>query len=332
MANQFNGKSSPRFWNAVLGLFAGTTLIIGLGAVGVSALFFYSQTANEPRPSRTGLANHDGGIPVSSLPKDPTPVLVSTISLPTLTKTITLTPFQPVDNTPTPTNTPTSTPTPTSTSTSTPTSTATPTPSNTPTNTPVPATATPADGLPYEASVSGVVGFAQALPLSCEARSAVDWAHYFGVSIRELDFLHALPATDNPNTGFVGDPHNARGQIPPASYGVHPPPVAAKLRDYGIPAQAYAGYSWQDIRHQIADHRPVIAWVIGDVWAGFKGQQYTASDGETIIVAPYEHTVIITGYSPEYVTVVDNDMVYRVPIPRFIDSWGVLGNLVIVSQ
>jgi uncharacterized protein YvpB len=263
---------------------------------------------------------------------DSTSALVFTITLTTGTKTITRTPFQPVTYTPTRTITPTSTATPTPTATSTTTPTATPTPTFTPTSTPVPATATPSDGLPSETYISGVVGYSQALPLTCEARSAVDWARFFGISIRELDFQYALPVTDNPNTGFVGDPRNGRGQVPPASYGVYPPPVAALLRSYGVPAQSYAGYDWQDIRREIAAGRPVIAWVIGNVWSGYSGQVYTASDGETVVVAPYEHTVIVIGYSPNSVTVVDNELVYTVPLARFLDSWGVLGNLIMVSQ
>jgi uncharacterized protein YvpB len=323
MAAQPRRQSPPRFWNAVLGLLAGIALVACLGAVGVAALFFYTQTANAS--PFFGQPVRGSGIPVSSFPKVSTPGRKTT-------GTPTRTPFQPALNTPTATRTPTPTPTRTPTATPTNSPTVTPTQTSTPTITPVPATATPSDGLPEEASVYGVVGYPQALPLSCEARSAVDWARYFGISIRELDFQNALPVTDNPNTGFVGDPHDGRGQIPPASYGVHPPPVAALLTSYGVPSQGYAGYTWQDIRREIAAGRPVIAWVIGNVWSGSVGRSYTASDGETIIVAPYEHTVIITGYTSDSVFIIDNDLVYRVALTRFLDSWGVLGNLVVVAQ
>jgi uncharacterized protein YvpB len=334
MSTQHSRQSTPRFWKAFLGLLAGMALVACLGAGGVAALFFITQSADLSQISFPGRANRGSGIPVSSLPKSNNPVLIPTIALSFQAKTITLTPFQPVANTSTPTNTPTPTSTPTPTPTATPTNTSTATPTQTPTatDTPVPPTETPSDGLPEEAYVGGVVGYAQTLPLSCEARSAVDWARFFGVSIRELDFQYALPLTDNPNTGFVGDPRDERGQLPPASYGVHAPPVANLLQTYGIPAQGYAGYAWQDVRREIAAGRPVIAWVIGHVWSGYIGRSYTASDSETVTVASYEHTVIITGYTPDSVTVVDNDLVYDVPLARFLDSWGVLGNLVVVSQ
>jgi uncharacterized protein YvpB len=121
-------------------------------------------------------------------------------------------------------------------------------------------------------------GVAQSLSLSCEARSAVDWADFWGVSIRERKFLSKLPRSDNPDTGFVGNPSDAWGQIPPHSYGVHAEPVAALLRDYGLQAEARRGMQWDELRSEIAAGRPVIVWVIGQVWRGTP-VKYTASDG-----------------------------------------------------
>jgi uncharacterized protein YvpB len=241
----------------------------------------------------------------------------------------TSTPFQPVTNTPTRT----ASPTPTATDTPTPTPTETPAPTNTPepTDTPQPTdTSSPDDLLPEAAYVGGVTGYAQTLPLSCESRSAVDWARYFGVSIGELDFQYALPVTDNPNTGFVGNPRGGRGNIPPASYGVHAPPVAALLRAYGLNAQNRSGMSLNDLRREIAAGRPVIVWVIGDLWMGY-GVSYTASDGETLTVAAYEHTVIVTGYSAWGIQVVDGNQYFSASIEQFLASWGVLGNMGVVN-
>ncbi len=250
--------------------------------------------------------------------------------------TRTRTPFQPQTwtATPTPTPTPTETPTPTPTATST--STPTPTPTETavptatltavPTNTLAPA---PTGSLPEEASIQGVAGYAQALPLSCESRSAVDWARFFGKEIDELDFQYKLPFTQNPNTGFVGDPRAERGMIPPNAYGVHARPVAKLLRAYNVPAHAYQGMSWEALRAEIAAGRPVIAWVIGDVWTGYRSRVYTAPDGEKVTVAAFEHTVIVTGYSPSSVTVVDGNLRLSVPLEQFLGSWKTLGNMAI---
>jgi uncharacterized protein YvpB len=179
--------------------------------------------------------------------------------------------------------------------------------------------------LPDEASVNGVHGYPQTLSLSCESRSAVDWARFFGREIGELEFLGGLPRSDNPEVGFVGNPNGWPGQIPPGPYGVHAAPVAALLRAYGIPAIDERGFRWDEVRGEIASGQPVIVWVIGSVLPGV-GVPYTASDGQTVIVAPMEHTVIVVAYSPYSVAVVDNHFVYSVPIERFLASWGVLGN------
>ena len=129
------------------------------------------------------------------------------------------TPFQPL---PTDTPTPTPTLTPTSTATFTPTPTPTPLPTNTPrpTNPPI-ATATSSDGLPIEYIIRGIVGHAQSNSLSCEARSASDWAAFYGISTSESSIQSALPSSDDPEVGFVGSPNGIEGQLPPNSYGVH---------------------------------------------------------------------------------------------------------------
>jgi uncharacterized protein YvpB len=233
--------------------------------------------------------------------------------------TPTRTPFRPVRYT----RTPTKTPLPTHTT----------TPTQTPTNTspPPPPPPPPAPELPDQASVSGVVGHPQSLGLSCEARSAVDWAGFFGWNIGEMEFLGGLPRTDNPETGFVGSPSGAWGQVPPGAYGVHAAPVAALLRAYGIPAEDHRGLSWEDLREEISAGKPVVVWVIGGIWQGY-AVDYTPSDGATVRVAPFEHTVIVTGYSASSVSIVDNHLYYDVPVDRFLSSWSVLGNQAVTYE
>lgn len=241
--------------------------------------------------------------------------------------TVSATPFQPLPtDTPTPTSTPTNTSTPTLTNT--PTATATDTPQ--PTNTPVP-TDPPADGLPLSASVDGVVGYAQSHNLTCEARSAVDWARFYGISIDEMEFQYALPLSENPENGFVGDVDDSLGQIPPNSYGVHAEPVARALRDFGVDAAAVKGYSFDELKQRIADNDPVLVWVIGNVWYG-SPVEYTAPDGNTVTVAHFEHTAIVTGYDEYGVTLVDNNLVYWRSTSAFLSSWSVLGNMAIIAD
>jgi len=238
------------------------------------------------------------------------------------------TPFQPL---PTDTPTPTNTPTPTPTFTPTPTATNTPLPTNTPkpTSTRIPATPTSSDGLPVAYTVYGVVGHSQSQSLSCEARSASDWADYYGISVSESAIQSSYASTDNPEIGFVGSPNGAEGQLPPNDYGVHAEPVASILRSYGASATAIKGLSYYQLRQQIADGNPVIAWVVGNVWNG-SPVSYTSSDGATTTVARYEHTVIVIGYDAYGVTIVDGSMTYWRSKSDFLNSFSVLGNMAVI--
>ncbi len=190
-----------------------------------------------------------------------------------------------------------------------------------------------AEDLPTDVFISGVSGHAQSHSLSCEARSAVDWAAFFGVDVSEGDLLDKLPRSDDPETGFVGSLDGAWGMIPPHSYGVHPPPVAAVLRAYGLAAQERQGMSWDDLRAELAGGRPVIVWIIGQMWNGLP-IQYTAGDGQKTVVASFEHTMIAIGYSPTQIHVIDaySGQAQTYPISAFQASWAVLGNRAIVSE
>lgn len=237
----------------------------------------------------------------------------------TVTSTIEFskTPFQVVTSTYT--NTPTRTKTPTHTPSQTPSSTPTLVPTITP---------TPTETLAAQASIKGIFGFGQLLPLSCEARSAADWARYFGFEIREMDFMSRLPRSADPDLGFVGDPYGGWGQIPPNPYGVHAPPIAQTLRSYGLKAEARRNLSWEQLQAEIIADRPVIVWVTGHVEPG-KGVQIEI-DGITRTVARYEHTVILIGYDPQYVTILDGKQVYQRSIATFLNSWAALENMAVV--
>jgi uncharacterized protein YvpB len=247
------------------------------------------------------------------------------ISLADFVATQTPTPFQPRLYTPTITSTPTATPTFTPTHTPTATPTTTPTVTPTSTETPLP-TATPL--IPVEAYISGFNGFPQTYNLSCEARSASDLARFFGVEFSELAFLWALPASDNPNKGFVGKVTDPLGGLPPNGYGVHAAPVADLLKALGLPVTARYGMSFESLQMEIAAGRPVMIWAIRDL--GYSPPlEYLSSDGEVSIVARYEHTFIVIGYGADTVTVEDNGLIYRFSTQQFLSSWGVLGYMAI---
>jgi uncharacterized protein YvpB len=185
--------------------------------------------------------------------------------------------------------------------------------------------------LPVELYIKNIYGRLPAFSLSCESRSAVDWAAYFGVQINEINFLQGLPSSDNPDKGFVGNVHGAWGQIPPRDYGVHAKPVAKLLRAYGLNAKAVRGMTWDVLRLEIASGRPVIAWVIGHVGLGTP-VPYMATDGHETVVSRFEHTVIVIGYTDHRVTVLDGGWVYSRRLNDFLDSWNVLGNMAVILE
>jgi uncharacterized protein YvpB len=157
----------------------------------------------------------------------------------------------------------------------------------------------------------------------------VDWAAYFGYKIDEITFFDGLPVSDNPDKGFVGNVHAAWGGTPPDAYGVHAEPVAALLQDFGLDAQAIREMTWDELRAEISQGRPVIVWVVGRVGEGTP-IAYTASNGEETTVARFEHTVILTGYNQYEVTVQDGYWTYSRLTRDFLASWRVLGNMAIV--
>ena len=198
-----------------------------------------------------------------------------------------------------------------------------PTPSPTPVN------------LPPNAYVAGMTGQDQQLDLDCESRSAVDWAKHYGFNLNEIHFLNHLPRSDDPKVGFVGDPDGTWGNIPPNDYGVHAPPVAGLLRDYGLSAIAFKSLRWDDLRSQIASGNPVIVWIIGDDSLNIVNgtpHYYTASStGDLTIVAPYEHTVILIGYSPSDVTILNGSHFMDIPTIQFLDSWSALDFMAVIN-
>jgi uncharacterized protein YvpB len=295
-----NAMTSPRFWNALTGLTLGAT---GLVAAVTVWLLWAPAPASPAATLPPALPSHS-----------PMPAVL--LQLPVGGPAALAYPTLP------PAWTATLTPEPTSTRTPRPTATSTLTPSATPTLTSTPT-------LPVGARILNISGRRQALSLSCEARSAADWAAYFGIGIDEKEFLSRLPMSDDPEVGFVGDPNGDWGYIPPSPYGVYAGPVASLLQTYGAKAQAVRGLSWDDLRKEIISNRPVIVWIVGHVAEGTP-MLYTAQDGHTTTVAYYEHTVIVTGYSETRVYVLDGENTYSRPQDVFMGSWSVLGNMAIL--
>ena len=184
--------------------------------------------------------------------------------------------------------------------------------------------------IPSSAIIDGFVGNPQSYNLDCETRSAVDWATYFGFTIDAFEFLTNLPKSDDPNEGFVGNYWDERGQLPPSGYGVYQEPVAALLRSYGVPAVGYKNTTWEQVKYEIASGRPVIVWVAGNTEVA-TAQYYTPSNGNTTMVVPYQHTVVVLGYDTNTVTLQDGKMRYQRDLNTFLASWKTLENRAIIA-
>lgn len=197
-----------------------------------------------------------------------------------------------------------------------------------PTLTPSPTLPPP---MPAQYYIDDITGHKQFFPIGCEASTAVDWAAYFGTIINEFEFQYRLPLSDNPEKGFVGGVGGPWGQVPPYSYGVHAAPVAALLEEYGLNARAVKGMTLEEVKAQVSADKPVIAWVIGNVVGGIPFE-YVDLQLESVIVAAYEHTVIITGYNQDKIRYMNNGRFYETPSAVFLNSWGVLGYLAVVRQ
>ncbi len=226
--------------------------------------------------------------------------------------------------TPSPTSMPTpmQTPTRAASATHAPTITQTSAPSPTPTLTPY-ASPTP---IPEEFYIKNISGHRQYFSIGCEASVAVDWAAYYDVKINEFEFQYRLPVSDNPDIGFVGSVDSPWGQVPPYGYGVHAKPVADLLTAYGLPAVGVKGATLEQIKELVAAGNPVIAWVIGNVVGGIP-YEYTDKQGNKVLVAAYEHVVIVIGYREGTIRYMTNGRKYESPEDNFLNSWGVLGNM-----
>ncbi len=186
--------------------------------------------------------------------------------------------------------------------------------------------------LPPSAMILGITGHEQTYELGCEASAAVDWAGYYDVLIYESTFQFELPLSDNPELGFVGNvTTDGWGQIPPDAYGVHAPPVAELLRKYGLPAVAVKGMTLEDVKAELAEGDPIIVWVIGNMVYSSPVKVYD-KEGTAVMVAPYEHVVILVGYDETTITYINNGFFYSVPTDVFLTSWGVLGNMAVIHD
>lgn len=179
--------------------------------------------------------------------------------------------------------------------------------------------------------IHNISGHKQVYSLGCEASAAFDWANYFGVSFYEFDFQVSLPLSDNPDYGYVGDVNSVWGQIPPYAYGVHSGPVADQLVEFGLPARSVRNYTLDEVKQKLSESKPIIVWVIGNMEYS-EPVEYIDKQGRSVMVAPYEHVVILTGYNETSIRYMTNGKFYDIPTEVFLSSWSVLGNMAVIHD
>jgi uncharacterized protein YvpB len=184
--------------------------------------------------------------------------------------------------------------------------------------------------LPEEVYISGVVGHRQVRPLSCEARSAVDLAAFWGVVVEEQVFFDALPRSDNPHEGFVGNVDDPPGTLPPGGYGVYAHPIANTLRRYGLDAHAHRWLGLLGLKEELAAGRPVVVWATYRMLRP-EVASWVAADGSVSIIVQWEHTFIAIGYDADGVYLVDayDAQTCYYPNDQFIPAWMQLNEMAV---
>ena len=130
--------------------------------------------------------------------------------------------------------------------------------------------------------------------LSCESSAASMVAQYHGVDLSESEVLAALPLHDNPHRGFRGNVDGPTGGI--QDYGVYAGPILEILHAQGLGAWSVIG-GLDGIKAAIARRNPVVAWVTYD--CQLSSPTTETIDGEAVILVPWQHVVVVTGYNPE---------------------------------
>jgi uncharacterized protein YvpB len=172
--------------------------------------------------------------------------------------------------------------------------------------------------------------------LSCESGAAAMAAQYHGVPVSESEILNALPLHENPHVGFRGNVDGPYGGL--EDYGVYAKPIRQVLMGLGLQAEHFEG-GIEEIKHQIRQGRPVIAWVTYGFRPAVGLQAPTqmmlsgaAGEIEPVTMVPYEHAILIVGYNQQGLWINDPYDGTRtfVPADEFRRSFAYLGDMALV--
>jgi LysM repeat protein len=169
--------------------------------------------------------------------------------------------------------------------------------------------------------LSGLPVFRQSLPLSCEAAALSMVTAYYGRQVSEWVFVEQMPYHPNPHRGFRGDMNGTFGGTD--DYGVYAEPLVPLLERYGFHAQVvYAHGDAGLLRAEIERGRPMVVWMtnLASVQPRLTGEHA----GETFVLVPEEHVVVVYGYDQDWVYVADpgDGQTRAFAWGDFLRSWG----------
>jgi uncharacterized protein YvpB len=130
--------------------------------------------------------------------------------------------------------------------------------------------------------------------LSCESSAASMVAQYYGLDVSEDDVLSSLPLNDNPHLGFRGNVDGPTGGL--EDYGVYAEPIMAILNSRGLQASPVTG-GLDGIKLAVSHGHPVIAWVTYHCLPSTPVE--TTIGGQSVVLVPNQHVVVVTGYNTE---------------------------------
>ena len=169
--------------------------------------------------------------------------------------------------------------------------------------------------------LKGLPVFRQSLPLSCEAAALSMVTAYYGRQVSEWVFIESMPYHPNPHRGFRGDMNGIFGGTD--DYGVYAEPLVPLLEQVGFRAQVVYAHGDADVlKAEIERGRPVVVWMtnLASVQPRLTGEYA----GETFVLVPQEHVVVVYGYDQDWVYVADpgDGQTRAFAWEDFLRSWG----------
>ena len=126
-------------------------------------------------------------------------------------------------------------------------------------------------------------------PNGCEATALYMALKYKQkIDIELIDFIKQQPSSQSPYFGFFGDPFGLPSQADDY-YTIFPTPLIQYAKDYGG-LRDISGSDLADIRDELTNDHPVVAWVTGNL---YEPQLKTYYFGQAV---KNLHIVLVNGY------------------------------------